>query len=68
MLYNKKKMAKGKSQYATWRCTECNQANYVTYYDKRRNDEITKELKKFCSHPSCRTHMVHKRKDTKKGN
>jgi large subunit ribosomal protein L33 len=59
-------MAKGKSQYCTWFCGECNRANYVTAYDKRRNDEIKKELKKFC--PTCRKHVVHKRKDTKKGN
>ena len=58
-------MAKGKSQYATWRCTECNRANYVTYYNKRNNDTIAKELKKFC--PTERKHIVHKRKDTKKG-
>ncbi len=62
------KMAKGKSQYATWRCAECNTANYVMPYNKRRDDEIKKELKKFCSHPKCRAHVVHKRKDTKKGN
>ncbi len=59
-------MAKGKSQYATWRCAACNKANYVTYYDKRRDDDIVKELKKFCS--QCRKHDTHKRKDTKKGN
>ena len=59
-------MAKGKSQYCTWFCGGCNRANYVTYYDKRRDDEITKELKKFC--PQCRKHEAHKRKDTKKGN
>ncbi|MFA7685625.1 MAG: 50S ribosomal protein L33 [Candidatus Gracilibacteria bacterium] len=58
-------MAKGKSQYCTWYCKECNRANYVTYYDKRRNEEIVKELNKFC--PGCRKHVEHKRKDTKKG-
>jgi len=58
-------MAKGKSQYCTWYCTECNAANKVTYYDKRRNDEIVKELSMFC--PKCRKHVDHKRKDTKKG-
>ncbi len=57
-------MAKGKSQYCTWYCKDCNRANYITYYDKRRNDEIVKELKKFC--PQCRKHVEHKRKDTKK--
>ena len=59
-------MAKGKSQYCTWYCTECNAPNDVTYYDKRRDGEIVKEIKKFCS--SCRKRVVHKRKDTKKGN
>lgn len=58
-------MAKGKSQYCTWYCTECNRANYITYYDKRRNEEIVKEIKKYC--PTERKHLVHKRKDTKKG-
>ena len=58
-------MAKGKSQYCTWYCTKCNSANYVTEYDKRRNDEIVKELKKFCSKDQA--HVMHKRKDTKKG-
>lgn len=58
-------MAKGKSQYCTWFCPECKRANYVTYYNKRRDDEITKEVKKFC--PSCHKHLLHKRKDTKKG-
>ncbi len=61
-------MAHGKSQFATWFCSGCNTANYVTAYDKRRNDEIVKELKKFCGHEKCRAHVVHKRKDTKKGN
>ena len=59
-------MAKGKSQYATWFCGGCNRANYVTYYNKRENERIVKELKKFC--PQCRSHQEHKRKDTKKGN
>ena len=58
-------MAKGKSQYCTWYCGECHAANYVTYYDKRRDGEIVKELSKFC--PQCRKHIDHKRKDTKKG-
>ena len=59
-------MSKGKSQFCTWFCGECNRPNDVTYYDKRRDDEITKELSKFCS--KCRGHVKHKRKDTKKGN
>ncbi|PKL36427.1 50S ribosomal protein L33 [Candidatus Peregrinibacteria bacterium HGW-Peregrinibacteria-1] len=59
-------MAKGKSQYCTWYCEECNRANYISYYLKRRSDEIVKELNKFC--PGCRKHVLHKRKDTKKGN
>lgn len=59
-------MAKGKSQYCTWFCGECKKANFISYYDKRRNDEIIKEMNKFC--PQCRSYQVHKRKDTKKGN
>ncbi|OGJ42850.1 50S ribosomal protein L33 [Candidatus Peregrinibacteria bacterium RIFCSPLOWO2_02_FULL_39_10] len=59
-------MAKGKSQYCTWYCGECHRANDVTYYDKRRDDQLKKEFKKFC--PKCRKHVVHKRKDTRKGN
>jgi len=59
-------MAKGKSQYATWFCGDCNRGNYLSYYPRNRNDEIVKSLKKFC--PQCRKHVVHKRKDTKKGN
>ncbi|PIZ76019.1 50S ribosomal protein L33 [Candidatus Peregrinibacteria bacterium CG_4_10_14_0_2_um_filter_38_24] len=58
-------MAKGKSQYCTWFCPECKKANDISAYDKRRNDEIVKEISKFC--PKCRKHTDHKRKDTKKG-
>ncbi|MBD3330823.1 50S ribosomal protein L33 [Candidatus Peregrinibacteria bacterium] len=58
-------MTKGKSQCCTWFCGQCNKANYVTFYNRSRNDEITKVLKKFC--PQCRAHSEHKRKDTKKG-
>ena len=61
-------MAHGKSQFATWFCIDCNQANYISAYDKRRDGEITKELSKFCNHANCRCHKMHKRKDTKKGN
>ncbi|PIR55516.1 50S ribosomal protein L33 [Candidatus Peregrinibacteria bacterium CG10_big_fil_rev_8_21_14_0_10_36_19] len=59
-------MAKGKSQNCTWFCSECNTANDLSHYPKNRNEEIVKELKKFCS--KCRAHVIHKRKDTKKGN
>ena len=59
-------MAHGKSQFCTWFCSGCNRANDLSAYDKRRNDEIVKELSKFC--PQCRAHTDHKRKDTKKGN
>ncbi|MDP2643034.1 MAG: 50S ribosomal protein L33 [Candidatus Peregrinibacteria bacterium] len=58
-------MAKGKSQYCTWFCPECKKGNDISAYDKRRNDEIVKEISKFC--PKCRKHTDHKRKDTKKG-
>lgn len=59
-------MAHGNSQFCTWYCGKCNKVHSVTAYLKRRNDEIVKELKKFCN--MCREHVVHKRKDTKKGN
>lgn len=59
-------MAHGNSQFCTWYCPDCNKPHSVTAYLKRRNDEIVKELKKFCS--ACRSHTLHKRKDTKKGN
>ncbi|MEK7673552.1 MAG: hypothetical protein AAB373_06755 [Patescibacteria group bacterium] len=70
-------MAKGKSQYVTWYCTEpkpkednpnalCNYPINVTYLDKRRDAELIKVLSKFC--PQCRKHTSAKRKDTKKGN
>jgi ribosomal protein L33 len=59
-------MAHGKSQFAVWRCSECNTPIQTTAYDKRRNDEITKEVKKFCK--KCRKHTTAKRKDAKKGN
>jgi len=59
-------MAHGKSQFAVWRCSECNAPIQTTAYDKRRNDEITKEVKKFCK--KCRKHTTAKRKDAKKGN
>ncbi len=58
-------MAKGKSQYCTWFCSECGRARAISAYDKRRNDEIVKVLSMFCR--SCRKHVDHKRKDTKKG-
>lgn len=58
-------MAKGKSTFCTWYCSECNSANYINAYNKRNNDAIGKEFSKFCS--SCRGHFSHRRKDTKKG-
>jgi len=58
-------MAHGKSTFCTWFCSQCNNANYVTAYNKKSNDKITKELNKFCK--KCRVRTVHKRKDTKKG-
>ncbi|MFC1810508.1 hypothetical protein ACFLZH_03330 [Patescibacteria group bacterium] len=59
-------MAHGKSQFAVWRCSNCNTVLKTTAYDKRRNDEITKEVKRFCK--KCRAHHPAKRKDAKKGN
>lgn len=62
-------MSKGKSQFATWRCTGCQKPHHVTYYDKRRDAEIVKELPMFCNSEKCgRQHVMHVRKDTKKGN
>ncbi len=67
-------MAKGKSQYATWRCSKvteeggvCNKpAKKNSYYNKRGEGEILREKSMFCS--QCREHNVFKMKDTKKGN
>lgn len=61
-------MAHGNSQFATWRCPDCNKPKKVTAYKKNRNDEIVKELSMFCNGKKCRAHTLHKRKDTKKGN
>jgi len=57
-------MAKGKSQYCGWYCSETGRQNYVTAYNKSRNDEIVKELSKFS--PTLRKHTIHKRKDLRK--
>jgi ribosomal protein L33 len=57
-------MAHGKSQFAVWRCTDCKTIIKTTAYDKRRNDEITKEVKKYCK--KCRKHTSVRRKDAKK--
>ncbi len=57
-------MVPGKSTFATWRCSDCNKPHKVTAYNKK-NENVAKELKMFCSH--CRAHTMHKRKDTKKG-
>ena len=60
-------MGKGKSQFCTWFCGTCNQPNGLSYYPRNRGDEIMKEKKMFCNNAKCRTHVLHKRKDTKKG-
>ncbi|MCC7432932.1 hypothetical protein IT412_05430 [Candidatus Peregrinibacteria bacterium] len=57
-------MAKGKSTFATWYCTETGKPKKTTAYDKRRNDEIVKELKMY--NKDLRKRTVHKRKDVKK--
>ena len=59
-------MAHGKSQFAVWRCSQCNTPVQTTAYNRVRNEEITKEVRKFCK--KCRTHTPAKRKDAKKGN
>jgi len=56
-------MARGKSTFCTWFCTECNKANYITTYNKRGEGEVLKEKNKYCD--QCRKHTPHKRKDTK---
>jgi ribosomal protein L33 len=56
-------MARGKSQFCTWFCAECNAPNYITAYNKKH--EVVKELQKFCK--TERKRITHKRKDTKKG-
>lgn len=60
-------MAKGKSTYCTWYCTQCNQVLGISYYKKSNdpNKTVIKEKKMFCN--KCRAHKVAKRKDTKKG-
>ncbi len=57
-------MAKGKSQFATWYCSQCNRGNYITAYNKKNNENIVKVLRKHCG--QCRDTLDHKRKDTKK--
>ena len=57
-------MARGKSQYATWFCSDCGRANYISAYNKK-SPNIVKELNKFCRKE--RKRVMHKRKDTKKG-
>lgn len=58
-------MTRGKSTTADWRCANCNFTVHTSTYNKRNNDTIAKELKRFC--PECRAHVVTKRKDTSKG-
>lgn len=57
-------MAKGKGQFATWYCSECNRGNYTMSYAKKNNENVVKVLSKFCG--QCRKHNDHKRKDIKK--
>jgi ribosomal protein L33 len=58
-------MSIGKTTFTDWRCTDCNLTVATTTYNKRNNDTIMKEKKKFCK--NCRAHKVTKRKDTSKG-
>ena len=58
-------MSHGKSQFCTWRCKDCNKPHKVTAYNKREDAETVKELSMFCN--QCRKHVIHVRKDTKKG-
>lgn len=62
-------MAKGKSQYATWRCSECKKpAKKNSYYNKRGEGESIKVLIKYCNGKKCRKHVEFRAKDTRKGN
>ncbi|HAU39551.1 TPA: 50S ribosomal protein L33 [Candidatus Peregrinibacteria bacterium] len=56
-------MARGKSTFCTWYCSECNKAGYISTYNKKSNEKIKKTKKKYCA--KCRKSMDHKRKDTK---
>lgn len=58
-------MARGKSTFITWFCSVCNKPNYITTYNKRSNDKVTKDKKKFCNATDCRKHTKHVRKDAK---
>ncbi len=57
-------MARGKSQFCNWYCSQCGAANYITAYNKKSNEKIIRELRKFCKF--CRKTVMHRRKDTKK--
>ena len=60
-------MAKGNSQYATWRCPDCRKpARLNSYYNRKGEGEKLTAISKFCK--QCREHKVFKAKDTKKGN
>lgn len=58
-------MARGKSTFMDWRCSDCNKTHSTKTYNKRNNDTIMKEKSMFCN--QCRAHKEFKRKDTSKG-
>jgi len=59
-------MSQGKSTFIDWRCPDCNKTHPSQKgYNKRSNETVAKELKKFCN--QCRGHRVFKRKDSSKG-
>jgi len=57
-------MAKGKSTFCAWVCSETGAANYVTTYNKKAPN-TTKEKMKYS--PTLRKRTKHVRKDVKKG-
>lgn len=56
-------MAKGKSTFCTWFCTETGMILGTTYYKKINNDKVMKEKKMY--NPRLRKRVIAKRKDTK---
>jgi ribosomal protein L33 len=56
---------KGNRIPCAWVCEETGAHNYVSTYNKRKQDETEKDKrkKKYC--PALRKHTMHKRKDVK---
>ena len=56
-------MAKGTATITSFYCSVCGKLNYTQHRNKRTHAKI--ELSKFCNHPKCRKHTLHKGKDAK---